>query len=73
MEQIELVPLLDARKFTAEVATEMDVYEVSTHDHGDIIYIEWDGFESYPETQEWLLKTYGSSIEKYKKFAIDPT
>lgn len=73
MQPIRLIPLIDACDFTHEVDDEMAINEVNTHYHGDIIHIEWSDEEDFPETQKWLIETYGEEIKKYDQFSIMPT
>lgn len=70
---IDLIPLLDASDFSTEVEDEMTNCEINTHYHGDIFLINWNEADDMPETQKWLVETFGEEIRQYRKFAIMPT
>lgn len=73
MSKFELIPLLNACDFEDDMENELAENEISTHYQNEVMHIDWDEEEEYPETKKWLLDNYGEEAKNYKSFGISAT
>lgn len=71
--KIRLIPIIDAVDLSNKVEEEFEKYEVSTHYQNDMVTLDWEEEDSYPEFQKWLVEIYGEEIKQYGQFAIQAT
>lgn len=68
--EIKFIVGINACDFTAELLKECALFGIETYHQGGTIYIDWSDPTDMPESQKWLLETYGPEIKQYEEFSV---